>query len=867
MPLPSLPSGFLHAVRQHRYEAHQALKSSPSYRHHPPLGHGHGHGPTHGPKHQFRWGTKPPTAGVEAPAATTDNVPTPQMAYIDAPDIGYGIWMWGLYGDMLQPTDQPIGTHVNYQYPIAVIGAGVSGCAAAYELGRAGYPVQVFEQSNLIGGRCNTVYLPDGQNKAEMGAMRFPGSEFLMSFYLNKFKLVAPAQNSQTGDWVFGIDMLNEFPDPGKVETLVAWRGGYSTWIDNTGTPTPPPGFEVVYWGWLGLATSGITQGGVNQDFQSPSWFAAQLGSPVVNANAIAAAWQNYITAFQGRTFYSVLQDLFTGNLVSPISGVKCDIPVYNTAVNPRTPWTFDDFDKFGTVGIGSGGFGALYPINFIEIYRLIINGLESQQKFFPTGIRALPEALANFSTNVTFNLQTPITIISGDISNGFYLSGPAGGAVQGPFSRVIVATTTRSMEINTNLTMPSTSYIPQTLQSAVKRTHVTSSVKIAARIYAFWNMGGSVGQGLPRVMQCDSLPMQAYTLDYGGVDPTTGYPTGMCFISYTWDDDAVKQQGIAPNGSKYSQDPVALYAALQARYRDYNCMVPNPQSPGDLINWADLLSPVTTSDIFYVEWESEPYYNGAFKLSQPGQDTYVQQMFWSNNPQAAADTGVYLAGDCASWTSGWVEGGLQTGLNAACRVINSGGGQINNAWPSFSLDPIAANPGRYSYFPTSAQAVPHAVAVTPKPAVIAVEPPKSQSIDPESVQSPIIAMPPGKHNPAASVSEDFIPITFPLRPSSTHASRRRAREPSSREQAVEALSTQPTADERVLRRRFEAIADASGSIDREEFMSLYLSLEQFGAPQTPKQVDALLAHGHAKKKERVDFDEFCLLMVHRVAM
>ena len=41
---------------------------------------------------------------------------------------------------------------------IAVIGAGLSGLAAAYRLQQAGHEVQVIEASDLPGGYCKTMY-------------------------------------------------------------------------------------------------------------------------------------------------------------------------------------------------------------------------------------------------------------------------------------------------------------------------------------------------------------------------------------------------------------------------------------------------------------------------------------------------------------------------------------------------------------------------------------------------------------------------------------------------------------------------------------------------------------------------------------
>ena len=91
-------------------------------------------------------------------------------------------------------------------------------------------------------------------------------------------------------------------------------------------------------------------------------------------------------------------------------------------------------------------------------------------------------------------------------------------------------------------------------------------------------------------------------------------------------------------------------------------------------------------------------HFGGAFKLSQPGQDRYVQTMFFDYQKcQTPADTGVYIAGDCISWTSGWVEGALTTGLNAAAGVIHSLGGTLNP--DQNGNTPLTIQANRYTYF------------------------------------------------------------------------------------------------------------------------------------------------------------------------
>jgi tryptophan 2-monooxygenase len=60
-------------------------------------------------------------------------------------------------------------------------------------------------------------------------------------------------------------------------------------------------------------------------------------------------------------------------------------------------------------------------------------------------------------------------------------------------------------------------------------------------------------------------------------------------------------------------------------------------------------------------------------------------------------DTGVYLAGDCVSWTSGWVEGALTTALNAAAATIVSLGGTLNAG--ETGNTPLSIRADRFRYF------------------------------------------------------------------------------------------------------------------------------------------------------------------------
>ncbi|MDF2973724.1 MAG: Tryptophan 2-monooxygenase [Microvirga sp.] len=588
----------------------------------------------------------------------TDTCPPSGLhPYIDTPDFSYDQWLWYLHNNGL-----PIGS-ASGSPSVAVIGAGVSGLCAAYELMRAGCTVTVFEQASDVGGRCAShLFSTGGTDIAEMGSMRFPPTEFILDFYLKTSNIVPN-----------GLCSLPDFPDPGVVSTYVCY-GNIAPFPWSKSSSSAPAGFETVYKGWVALM-----QNGLSTDLPGAGTITAALASGDING--ATSYWQNYLDVFGQQTFYSALYAIFTGASGYPIPN--------------GTAWTFDDFDRFGALGLGSGGFGPLYPISFMDIFRLIVNELETTQKFLQpsstltNGIRTLAIEFGVTLQNNGRPIQTstPVSSIEPG-AGGFVLNGQ-----YGPFDRIIVATTTRAMELTlglTNYVYGPGALISPAVARAIMRTHVVSSNKVAARISNFWANDPSA----VRCLQTDDLVHQVYTLDYTPVGASSPDSTGVCFISYVWDDDAVKQQALTGGVPTGPADNQQLYQYLLNRLA----------AMGDPVaTWTNNLQPLNgdfQNNVVFEEWQSRPYFAGAFKLSQPGQDKYVQTMFFDQKSLTGGlpdDTGVYIAGDCVSWTSGWVEGALTTGLNAAAGVIQSLGGTLN---PDASgRTPLTINANRYRYF------------------------------------------------------------------------------------------------------------------------------------------------------------------------
>lgn len=87
----------------------------------------------------------------------------------------------------------------------------------------------------------------------------------------------------------------------------------------------------------------------------------------------------------------------------------------------------------------------------------------------------------------------------------------------------------------------------------------------------------------------------------------------------------------------------------------------------------------------------------GAFKANLPGHYRYQQRLFthFAQDELPEHQRGIFLAGDDISWTAGWAEGAVQTGLNAVWGVVRHLGGSSSpeNPGPGELLDeygPIA---------------------------------------------------------------------------------------------------------------------------------------------------------------------------------
>ena len=488
---------------------------------------------------------------------------------------------------------------------VAIVGAGAGGLVAAYELSKAGAQVTVFEASERVGGRLYSEVFRANTSSVnfdigEMGAMRFPPSEETFFYYL---------------DEVFNISSTSNFPDPGSsgIKTLVSYKG-VAKYYDNDDR------FEIVKNGYSKLLSSDLIPlpSSSANTLTAPNTISSKLRGSSDGAPAVVNMFQGWLDAFGNRSYYAGLYDIFSGK-------GRWKVP-------NDTAWSDEDFTKFAVLGIGSGGFGPQYPINFNIEIRLSMNAQETGQRFVPLGCSQLTNSFSNSVGAQNIKTSSPVKLVQ-PYNDGSGLKvkltydNSSGTDITTEFDRAIVATTTRSMEFNTNLADVNNVAIGDapiaiadpSVTEAIRRVHMQQASKIFVRTNRFWQDDAN----MPRVILSDTKIAQMYTLNYDAQTKNTATGenenTGVVLLTYVWGDDAAKW-------GSYFDDPQARVQLLK---NDIDDLMRNVENYS---NYSQNIVPLNNdyeNNVKIIDWVTENYYHGAYTLSHPGGDDYIARMFY----------------------------------------------------------------------------------------------------------------------------------------------------------------------------------------------------------------------------------------------
>ncbi|KRE66072.1 amine oxidase [Arthrobacter sp. Soil761] len=329
--------------------------------------------------------------------------------------------------------------------------------------------------------------------------------------------------------------------------------------------------------------------------------------------------------------------------------------------------------EAFGQVGFGTGGWDTDFPNSILEILRVVYTDADDQHRLIRGGAQRLPEALWQHAPSDMVHWPAGTSLSS-------LHSGSPRGAV-GRISRdpdgnlrirerwgreasyPAVVTTCQSWLLSTRIHTEEALF-PAELWTAMERSHYMQSSKTFVMVdRPFWkDIDPDTGNEVLSMTLTDRLNRATYLLDNGPDQPA------VILLSYTWNDDALKWLALDAD----ERVELMLHSLEQ--------IYPGVDIAGHIVG-----QPITVS------WEADPNFMGAFKANLPGHYRYQQRLFthFKQDKLPESQRGIFLAGDDVSFTAGWAEGAVTTGLNAVWGVVKHLGGSSapGNPGPGDLLD------------------------------------------------------------------------------------------------------------------------------------------------------------------------------------
>jgi monoamine oxidase len=378
---------------------------------------------------------------------------------------------------------------------VAVIGAGMAGITAAYELMKLGLKPVVYE-SRRLGGRLHSepFKAAGGHVVAELGGMRFPKGSTTFYHYLDRFGLET-----------------RPFPNPLVPATP-------STVIDLGGRPVHartaddlPPLLREVANAWYAALE------------EHASFDRMQAALAARDVATIKEIWDALVPVWDDRTFYGFIA---TSKAFRALS--------------------FRHLEVFGQVGFGTGGWDTDFGNSMLEILRVVLTDCDEDQHFVVGGVEQVPrrlwqdapEAPAHWPRGTSLH-----TLHGGATRPGVVrLERRSDGRItvvdrwgdRRAYEAVLV--TCQSWLLTTHISTDESLFHPQ-LWMGLDRTRYAQSSKTFVMVdRPFWkDRDPETGHDVMSMTLTDRLTRGTYLFDLGDDQP------GVICLSYAWNNDALK--------------------------------------------------------------------------------------------------------------------------------------------------------------------------------------------------------------------------------------------------------------------------------------------------------------------------------------
>ena len=224
---------------------------------------------------------------------------------------------------------------------VAVVGAGLAGMVAAYELMELGLRPVVYEPTR-IGGRLRSHEFEGTSGViAELGGMRFPVSGTTFFHYVSRLGLASAP-----------------FPNP-----LTEAAG--STVIDIAGQAYHVRGLSELPSEFAEVAHAW------DKALEEIGFTALQDAIRARDAGTLKRLWNELVPVWDGRTFYDF---------------------VATSQAFAKLPFRYREM--FGLVGFGTGGWDSDFPNSMLEILRVVVTNCDTDQQLIRGGAEQLPKGL-----------------------------------------------------------------------------------------------------------------------------------------------------------------------------------------------------------------------------------------------------------------------------------------------------------------------------------------------------------------------------------------------------------------------------------------------------------------------------------------
>jgi tryptophan 2-monooxygenase len=496
---------------------------------------------------------------------------------------------------------------------VAVVGAGISGLVAAYELMKLGVKPVVYEASQL-GGRLRSQAFEGAEGVvAELGGMRFPISSTSFYHYVDKLGL-----------------QTRPFPNPlteAAGSTVVDLEGDtyYASSLGDL-----PPLFREVADGWA-------------EALEEARFTDVQNAIRARDVGTLKSLWNDLVPRWDDRTFYDFVAN---SQAFSKLS--------------------FRHREVFGQVGFGTGGWDSDFPNSMLEIFRVVMTNCDTDQLLIVGGAEQVPRGIwrcpaprpAHWPAGTSLAAlhagapRPGVARIARDSTGLIAVTDAWGGVRRYP----AVLVTCQGWLLTTQIECEE-SLFSQKLWTALDRTRYMQASKTFVLVdRPFWkDKDPRTGRDVMSMTLTDRLTRGTYLFDNGEGQP------GVICLTYSWMSDALKML----------PEPVdrRVKLALGALHKIY----PDVDIASHIIG-----DPITVS------WEADRHFLGAFKGALPGHYRYNQRMYahFMQDGLPPEQRGIFIAGDDVSWTPAWVEGAVQTSLNAVWGIMRHLGGRTHPGNP-----------------------------------------------------------------------------------------------------------------------------------------------------------------------------------------